>query len=113
MSATSQLEVYKIILPSKTTYGDLVQGKFYAEKSPQQTDFAKFKKLYKAFLEKLIKNNVWEYKDKKKGLTVFRQEPNSLNKNDFHKIKISLKRAILITLALEYRKDENKSFYHY
>ena len=64
MSATSQLEVYKIILPSKTTFGDLVQGKFYAVKSPQQTDSIKFKKLYKAFLEKLIKNNVW---DQKKG----------------------------------------------
>lgn len=79
MSATSQLEVYKIILPSKTTFGDLVQGKFYAEKSPQQTDFTKFKKLYKAFLEKLIKNNVWEYKDKKKGLTVFLEKGDSIN----------------------------------
>lgn len=79
MSATSQLEVYKVILPSKTTFGELVQGKFYDDKSPKQTDLTKFKKLYKTFLEKLIKNNVWEYKDKKKGLTVFLEKGEQIN----------------------------------
>lgn len=79
MSATSQLEVYRIILPSKTTFGELVQGKFYDDKAPKQTDSTKFKKLYKTFLEKLIKNNVWEYKDKKKGLTVFLEKGEQIN----------------------------------
>ena len=47
---------------------------------------------------------------RKKFLTGSRQEPISFNEEDFQKMKISLERAILITLALEYRKDENQSF---
>ena len=80
MTATSQLEVYKIILPSKTTFGELTQGKLYEEKSPKQTDTTKFKKLYKSLLEKLVKNNVWVYKEKKKGLTVFLEKGEQINK---------------------------------
>ena len=79
MTVKSQLEVYRIILPSKTTYGELIQGKFYDENSPKQTDIIKFKKLYKSFLEKLVKNNVWVYKEKKKGLTVFLEKGEQIN----------------------------------
>ena len=79
MAATSQLEVFKIILPSKTTFSSLVQDKFYDEKSPLQNDSTKLKKLHIAFLEKLIKNNVWEYKEKKKGLTVLLEKGERIN----------------------------------
>ena len=33
-----------------------------------------------------------------------------INKNDIKSIRISLEKAILITLAIEYQKDESKSF---
>lgn len=79
MSSTSQIEVFQILLPAKTTFGDLVQGKFYGEKSPKQPDDNKMKKLLENFYRSLVMNNVWEYKDKKKGLTVFLEKGQKIN----------------------------------
>lgn len=79
MSATSQIEVFQIILPAKTTFGDLVQKKFYGANTPKQSDENKIKKLLENFYGSLVKDNVWEYKDKKKGLTVFLEKGQKIN----------------------------------
>lgn len=79
MAVTSQLEVFQIILPSQNTFGDLIQGKFYDEKSPKQTNENKIKKLLEKFYANLVKNNVWEYTEKKKGLTVFLDKGQKIN----------------------------------
>lgn len=39
-----------------------------------------------------------------------KREPLKFNKLELHQIRISLERAILITLALEYQKDESRTF---
>lgn len=39
-----------------------------------------------------------------------KREPLKFNKKELIKIRISLERAILITLAIEYQKDESKTF---
>lgn len=38
------------------------------------------------------------------------QEPIRINENELNKLAITLEKAILITLAIEYQKDETKSF---
>lgn len=79
MTTSSQIEVFQIVLPSKTTFGDLVQGKFYSAQAPKQSNETKMKKLLENFYAKLVKNNVWEFKEKRKGLTVFLEKGQKIN----------------------------------